>query len=458
MSKQRKESSARHPTLNFGGNANFEEAHRGMEFELKTHSVVRFPFKRSRMIYAKDVHWVNEKEKREASWHTDWWPTCCGRFAFVPVWMVVWLAPFFLAGSCFILQNFQLRIGTYYYVHRMRDYDLMVFDKKGHMNTSDPVFGTFTMGTSPDKPSFGSLNDPIAGTILGKYQAVDILFLDMLAAVFPFSFTVACLVFDQPRVWARIMICFSVLALTKGFFAWITIEPDSNGWKACKERLAGSMYNVDWYSQERSLPELLMMPPGSRLCADMMYSGHTYFVTIFALGLFESVRRATRSWGVWSCRRITAEICIAVFAITQQSIEIYFVLKSHFHYTADVFMALLITYLVYTNTSIAVLATLWTKPHLQNVCLVGKSKFFLNGLTRSSMINLGCCCCPFSQHYIYSHNDMMSIISDIEEANGTDVDGTPIKIVPEKCGDFLKARLSLLDEKGGGDSAQEGLE
>merc|ERR1712151_964420 len=91
-----------------------------------------------------------------------------------------------------------------------------------------------------------------------------------------------------------------------------------------------------------------------------MWRGHTYFVMIFALGLHECTRVALRSSSAW--KRVLAEAVVTSAAFLQQGIEIYFVLKSRFHYTADVVMAIFITYLVYTNSCVAVMAKRWVQP------------------------------------------------------------------------------------------------
>merc|ERR1712232_666501 len=91
----------------------------------------------------------------------------------------------------------------------------------------------------------------------------------------------------------------------------------------------------------------------------MMYSGHTYMTCLYALGVYELFRiwfsRVESGWG-----RIGPLIFIGTFAVSEQAYEIYCVLKSHFHYTADVIMAIFITLLVYTNGAVAVASKQWT--------------------------------------------------------------------------------------------------
>lgn len=347
------------------------------------------------------------------------------------------MVPMMMAGTGFFIQNFQLRVGTYYYVHKMVEYDLkLTFEGNASRFHHDRVH---SFGQAPGEVSFASLQDPFTVNTVGNYERVDISVLDMLAALFPFLFVVLCVAIDEPVVWTRIWCCFFFLAVLKGLFSWITVVPDSGGWAVCQKRLSSSQYSVKWYSQERTVWELLNMSPLSRLCADMMFSGHTYFVTIFAFGLHECTRVASRT--LTAETRIMLESLVAVTAIIHQSIEVYFVLKSHFHYTADVVMAVIMTYLLYTNSVIAVVSTKWATPGFERkkelLELIDKSwteanedwdmnennKWMFNGLDSSGSISLGCCCCAWSRQWIYSHNSLRNIHNDLVKAteNRTDL-------------------------------------
>jgi hypothetical protein len=367
------------------------------------------------------------------------------------MWMVLWAVPCFLAGCGFLLQNFQLHIGTYNYVHKMLQYDLVRAQVRQPANYTEYI--PLTIGKTSQNVSFGSLADPVTSA-LGEYQHVDISSLDMLAALFPFLFGVLAVAMDKPYVWARIMVCFFVLSTGKGLFGWITVVPDSNGWQACKARLAPGSYPVEWYAQQRSVMELLLMDPLSRLCADMMWSGHTYFVAIFAFGLHECVRHSMRSALAW--HRILVESLVASAAILQQTIEVYFVLRSRFHYTSDVVMAIFVTYLLYTNSSIAVLAAWWTKPGasdteelLDEFSKKGvrtNSKWLRNGLGSEGSISLGCCCCASSFQWIYSPQDIQEIVRDLEEATSNLEEGNPFKMDVDTKG-LLEDKMGMVHER-----------
>lgn len=353
-------------------------------------------------------------------------------------WMVIWVVPWLLAGCGFFLQNFGLHIGTYRYVHRMLQHDLVRTKTMEVPSYVEHI--PLTFGEKPENVSFGSLDDPVASA-LGEYQKVDISILDKLAGLFPFLFVLLAVAMDKPMVWTRIMLCFFCLSVGKGLFGWITVVPDSNGWQTCKARLATGSYPIEWYAKERSVMELLFEQPLSRLCADMMWSGHTYFVTIFAFGLHECVRRAMRASTWW--KRVLVESLVCFAAILQQSIEVYFVLKSRFHYTSDVVMAILITYLFYTNTSIAVLASWWTKRDLQALGEVPAGSAWLHGgLLSEGHISLGCCCCGWSQQWVYNPTDIKSVVDDIE-ATCRKSSG-----VPQTLQMVTKTKQILVDEMG----------
>jgi len=217
------------------------------------------------------------------------------------------------------------------------------------------------------------------------------------------------------------MLSFFVLAAGKGLFGWLTVEPDSNGWQVCYNRLHASKYPVEWYAQERSTLDILMMDPRSRLCADMMWSGHTYFVCIFAFGLWECTHTALRYYETKN--RLAFEFLVVAGATFQQSVEIYFVLKSRFHYTSDVVMALFVTYLLYSNGTIAVTAMWWLhtgnyKKAASGLQEPGEDKSpWVNTMHSVGSVSVGCCCFgQESMHQIYSRDQLTYIMALAKKA------------------------------------------
>merc|ERR1719253_1845899 len=60
---------------------------------------------------------------------------------------------------------------------------------------------------------------------------------EILAWSVPFVWLVVVLKTRNLRLWTRTLLAAAILAVLKGFFAWVTIVPDAAGWEACKERL-----------------------------------------------------------------------------------------------------------------------------------------------------------------------------------------------------------------------------
>merc|ERR1712217_766189 len=89
-------------------------------------------------------------------------------------------------------------------------------------------------------------------------------------------------------------------------------------------------------SMEMFGPHQDRLGSGMRFCADMMYSGHTYFTCLYGLGLVELVRRVRAKFH----RGMTPPLCdgcvifISLVCVIQQAVEIYLVELDHFHYTA----------------------------------------------------------------------------------------------------------------------------
>jgi len=97
-----------------------------------------------------------------------------------------------------------------------------------------------------------------------------------------------------------------------------------------------------------------------RFCADMVYSGHTYFATLFSLGVYDMLRKSTiesgRSGrkGIWLLGMVSVLLTGVVLA------DVILMLMNRFHYTIDVFLAILIVYLYYTNAPLARAVDWWS--------------------------------------------------------------------------------------------------
>merc|ERR1712048_1291789 len=92
------------------------------------------------------------------------------------------------------------------------------------------------------------------------------------------------------------MTCAGLLFVTKGVLGAITIVPDSSGWNVSKDRLKST--GTAWMRSEHSIYDMFIIDfiwvytyhTPLRYCADMMFSGHTFVVTLFALGAYEITR------------------------------------------------------------------------------------------------------------------------------------------------------------------------
>jgi len=268
---------------------------------------------------------------------------------------VKWAIPAAVNAMCLFLSMWLLHIATYYYVHEMHRWG------KNYEVLPDPGAGSVPMsyGRNFSDVSFGSLNDVVEEGL--GYTLLSTAVLDKIAAVFPFFFMVLVILTDDLRTWVKVMTCNAMLALIKGLLGAMTTVPDSAGWAACKARLGKD--GLEWMEQVHTPLDLLwhelfgVHGHHLRWCADMMYSGHTYFTTLYALGLYEVVRILTRN--VDGAGRVIALSSVALLAVLEQLVEVWCVLRSHFHYSMDVFLAIMVTFLFYTNGGVAVFAKWW---------------------------------------------------------------------------------------------------
>jgi len=347
-----------------------------------------------------------------------------------------------------------LHVATYHYVREMlaweQNYEIIV---NPEVNASiNNLSSQFSFGLTPDQMSFGSLNDPIEQMLGSHPTAVGNQAFEFGAALFPALFGLTAILTDDIFVWTKVMICNSFLALGKGFFAAMTTVPDSRGWSACKESLntpGSDGTGIEWLNQSRSLWDLFELEfqgvhgHDLRWCADMMWSGSTYFVCLYALGFYELVRNRTRGWAPQ--RRNLVLFVVGTAGLAEQGLEAYLTLINRFHYSSDVVVAIFMTLLFYTSGPIAVAAKWWTRttcfaktrengdrnqPLLSNEvsrCVVkdldGKEnkaeseKYVavnIDNLRSDGDVFLPPCCVPFcclaGQEHIFSDEEILSLL------------------------------------------------
>lgn len=263
-----------------------------------------------------------------------------------------------------------LHVATYHYVREMlaweQNYEIIV-NPEANASVND-LSSQFSFGLTPDQMSFGSLNDPIEQMLGSNPTVIGNQAFQFGAVLFPALFGLTAILTDEILVWTKVMICNSFLALGKGVFAAMTTVPDSRGWSACKASLdpPGSGHNgTEWLNQSRSwwdLFELEFQDVGGhplRWCADMMWSGSTYFVCLYALGFYELVRNRTRAWA--PARRNLVLLLVGTAALAEQAVEVYLTLINRFHYSSDVVVAIFMTFLFYTSGPISVAAKWWVR-------------------------------------------------------------------------------------------------
>jgi len=266
-------------------------------------------------------------------------------------------------GLCTFTCMVWLHVGTYYYVQQMLVFEDTYVRRNNtaelirHDNVSfEPSFAN----SSWDVKQIGSLHDPVSKLI--GFADINIAVLDLVASAFPVLFLSLSVLLDDLACWTKVMICHGFLALGKGLFSFLTVVPDSAGWDACKARLGPA--DVAWMrsSNHTTLDFIRLNLAQTRVgnmrwCADMMWSGHTYITTLYAIGAVELTTNACRTLG-WA-QRAAALMFVTFLALFQQSLEIYFVLLNRFHYTTDIVMAVVLTFLLYMNGSIAMCAKCW---------------------------------------------------------------------------------------------------
>lgn len=363
-----------------------------------------------------------------------------------------WALPILLwMFSCFICMWF-LHIGTYYYIQTM--------DRMNQAYMPDPDYKptkahqSLSPGLGEQDVSYGSLQDPLAGRL--GWKKVPISTLDAVSAALPVTWLLMTLWVGDLQHFTKVILCNSMLAIGKGVFGMITIVPDSIGWASCKERLGeenlayfrnevpdphtdawgGLSPAIALLKMEACGPKCDRLGSGVRFCADMMYSGHTYFTCLYALALIELVRWHTRKRG-WTVFWQNVAIGLVMFlAVAEQLVEAYLVIKNRFHYTMDIVMAMLLTFLWFTNGSISIAAKTWSHwrepPHElvhepeELRALEGLIQKYDYALVPKALLRSEgdiwvpiCCvpfCCLYGRHHIVDDDTFRKMGADVKQA------------------------------------------
>merc|ERR1719316_1372973 len=98
-----------------------------------------------------------------------------------------------------------------------------------------------------------------------------------------------------------------------------------------------------------------------RYCGDMIYSGHTYFVGLFSVGLYDLCRKLTKN--IASHNRTVLRCIAGIVLSLVVLLDIVMILMNRFHYSCDVVLAVWLVFLLYTNGALAIV-TEWWASHL----------------------------------------------------------------------------------------------
>lgn len=217
----------------------------------------------------------------------------------------------------------------------------------------------------------GALHDVFAAWL--GYQDIPMQYLDGVSIMVPVGCLILVFYRRDVHTWTKCCTSGALLAVCKGLLACMTVVPDSTGWSHCKARLGeqGVKYFKDPHNMNtihmldfvRDLAWLesgrILTQGPTRFCADMVYSGHTYFTALFSLGFYDIVRKITKRWSAVNRRVLRVFVGILLSSVVM--LDVVCILMNRFHYSMDVFLALLITALIYTNGAIAIWVAYWAE-------------------------------------------------------------------------------------------------
>jgi hypothetical protein len=325
-----------------------------------------------------------------------------------------------------------LRVATYYYIVQMH-----FMETNNHVSAAAKPIG-LTPGLTRTDLSYGSLEDPLEG-MLG-HKDIKIQVLDYVSAALPAIFLVGTMWQKDLQLWTKMLLANSMLALWKGTLGMATIVPDSIGWKNCKARLGkegldyyqdhiGSPFTDGFLKMFSDIVKLEFTKPQTRFCADMLYSGHTYFTCLYALGILELVRRSTMKLKSKKKLRSAIIVLFSLLVLGEQLAEIYLVLLDRFHYTMDVLAALLMVFLWYTNGPLAIASKWWSSypasptsvpvPAAQRIEELRQEIASLQGIDARDEGDIWvpvCCvpfCCLWGYHHVVSTKHLGGDLEDI---------------------------------------------
>jgi len=276
--------------------------------------------------------------------------------------LVQWSLPCLAVAVSVACQAFAARLATLYYIRYMHRLEQITAGHKISGLPADPLGEDWIYSEHLDYPQklqdlFASFVDPVS---------IPAFVWDL--TMFPMTLVCLCLIIGCRDVymWAKVCLCFTCLNLGRAICHVSTVVPDSQGWEACKERLTNfgarpdaleemAQMTINWRTMAfGSISNLLQAEAkGMRYCGDMIYSGQTFVLLLFALGIFEVMRR---NWPDLRKMRIFMAMIAFPFACAA-SIG---TLLARYHYTIDIVLATVLTALWYDSSTVASACGWWS--------------------------------------------------------------------------------------------------
>jgi len=162
------------------------------------------------------------------------------------------------------------------------------------------------------------------------------------------------------------------MGVLKGIFDAVTIMPDSIGWDACMARLGeGGMEKIGegihfgdgfWSGMLQTAIAEATGDKGKRVryCADMMISGHTYFVVIFAYSAYKQIEYNAKVFPSNRTARLARQFSGSILSACVL-LEVLLVAASRFHYTVDMLAAIILVILLFDSMHVEQLAVDWSE-------------------------------------------------------------------------------------------------
>lgn len=135
-------------------------------------------------------------------------------------------------------------------------------------------------------------------------------------------------------IMCRFLVIWGLLWFFRGFTIIVTPLPNPDHTCVPIIRHPGNIFLEAW----------AIIARGDNTCQDVLYSGHTVALTLTGLFLIHYGPRSPWCPGAWNTWRAIGALNIIVFMIF---LGYYFIIATHFHYTVDVMMGAMITFLTF---------------------------------------------------------------------------------------------------------------